>query len=123
MTDNAALVAAFQALATTVAGINPPALPVAAPPPPAAAAPLLDPFTDDQPFDISTHTESSAFTTASSHLDITCDGTSNQFLSFMIAHCLCATEICWNVAPPHGMLKINRARSPYFLQHCIIVQR
>ena len=47
MTENAALVAAFQALATTVAGINPPALPVAAPPPPAAAAPLLDPFTDD----------------------------------------------------------------------------
>ena len=46
---------------------------------PAAPAPLLDPFMDNQLFDISSGAGAATLATAPSPLDVTWDGTSGQF--------------------------------------------
>ena len=73
MADNPPqLAAALQALAQAIQNI--PQVPQAAP-----HQPLLDPYTDHAPFDLSSRAGSQAFTTACAILDDTWDGTANAF--------------------------------------------
>ena len=64
--------------------------------------PLLDPFMDDQPFDILSHAGAAVFATASAPLEVTWDGTFGQFPSFVIALWVRASEACSTAATPPG---------------------
>ena len=91
------LAAALQALAQAIQNI-PQVQPAA------AHAPLLDPFTTDAPFDLSSCAGSQAFTTACTALDDTWDGTADAFPTFIVALRVRAREVNWGAQPPHGIL-------------------
>ena len=91
------LAAALQALAQAIQNI-PQVQPAA------AHEPLLDPFTTNAPFDLSSRAGSQAFTTACTALDDTWDGTADAFPTFIVALRVRAREENWSAQPPHGIL-------------------
>ena len=101
---NDALARALAQLATALNNFNPAAMPAA---PAAPAAPLLNPFSSNQPFDLSTRSGLQAFTQASAALDDLWDGTVDKFPSFVIALRVCSREVRWNAPAPQGILQIN----------------
>ena len=101
MADNPPqLAAALQALAQAIQNI--PQVPQAAP-----HQPLLDPYTDQAPFDLSSRAGSQAFTTACAILDDTWDGTANAFPTFVVALRVRAREVNWGAPAPHGILTVG----------------
>ena len=95
---NPKLANALNALATAIANITPPVLSMQS-----APAPILHSFKSDQPFDLSTCAGSSAFTLASAHLDVTWDGSTATFPTFVIALHVCSSKACWDAPTPHGI--------------------
>jgi hypothetical protein len=109
MADNAILATALTALADVTANLNNANVAAAntPPPPPAVHAIVLDLFSSNAPFDLSTRTGSSAFTTASAALDNPWDGTVENFPVFIISLHIRSGEVRWNSAAPTGILDIN----------------
>ena len=52
--------------------------------------------------------DADAFLIASRPLDVTWDGTTDKFPSFIIALHICGTEAHWNNAALHGLLEVDR---------------
>jgi hypothetical protein len=104
--DNAVLATALTTLADAIANLNN-ANVAAAPPPPAAHTVILDPFASNAPFDLSTRTGSSAFTTASTALEDPWGGTVKNFPAFIVSLHIRVGEVHWNSAAPTGILDIG----------------
>lgn len=66
--------------------------------------PILDPFASANPFDLSSRAGSNAFTTSCAALDVTWDGTTNEFPSFITALRQRAAECYWDSNSPQGIL-------------------
>ena len=66
--------------------------------------PLLDPYTSDIPFDLSSQVGAQAFTNACNILDDTWDGTADAFPTFIVALRVRAREVNWGAQAPQGIL-------------------
>ena len=66
--------------------------------------PLLDPYTSDVPFDLSSRAGAQAFTNACAILDDTWDGTADAFPTFIVALRVRAREVNWGAQGPQGIL-------------------
>ena len=98
------LAAALQALAQAIQNI-----PQAQQPAP--HQPLLDPYTDHAPFDLSSRAGSQAFATACMVLDDTWDGTADAFPTFVVALRVRAREVNWGAPTPYGILTIGATQA------------
>jgi hypothetical protein len=109
MGDNAILATALTAIADAIANLNNDnvAAANAPPPPPTVHAIVLDPFSSNAPFDLSTRTGSLAFTTASTALDDPLDGTVEHFPAFIIYLRIRSGEVLWNSAANGNNLLTN----------------
>ena len=99
MADTTAHAAAITALTNTIALIRAPALPV----------PVIDPFIEDQPFNLASRAVDQAYTNISTVLNDkdVWDGNIYTFPSFIMDLRLRAEEVEWNTTAPHEILIIN----------------
>ena len=97
MANNAALANAIAALAAAVAAIRPPAAPTK----------IYDPFASNDPFDLSSRSGSTAYTSCSAPLDQIWDGDVSNFPSFVVVLRLRAKEGKWDAAGDTGILQVD----------------
>ena len=98
---NAVLAQALTALATAVTQLN---AYTAGAGGAGGAVPLLDPFDESTPFNLSARAGSTAYATACSALDETWDGMPDTLPSFVVCLRIRSAEVKWNAAAPHGIL-------------------
>ena len=71
--------------------------------------PLLNPYTSDVPFDLSSRAGAQAFTNSCAVLDDTWDGTADAFPTFIVALRVRAREVNWGAQVPQGILTYGNA--------------
>lgn len=96
--SNTALANAMNALASAISAFQPSAT---------TTPPVTNLYATNDAFDLSTRTGLNAFNAISQPLDEKWDGTTENFVSFLISLQVRAREGKWDAAAPHGITSIN----------------